>query len=150
MIVRARRAAARWQLALGLGCLVNLPFPLASQEQDDLTAAMERVRTAWLAHDYPGVVASSDTVRLQLPGVGRAAAVRPSHAARVLREYLDSANEIAFELRNYREVSEGHTYAQMTRRYVVRGTSDERLETVFLGFRVVDGAWSLREIRVTP
>jgi hypothetical protein len=129
---------------------VNLPVPLAAQEQEELNAVMEGVRTAWLAHDYPGIVASSDTVRLQLPIVGRAVAVRPSHAARVLREYLRSSNEIDFEFRNYRTVSAGHTYAQMTRRYVVRGTSDERTETVFLGFRLVDGRWRLREVRVTP
>lgn len=111
---------------------------------------MEAVRAAWLAHDFPSIVASSDTVRLQLPNVGRAAAVRPSHAARVLREYLRSANEIAFEFRSFRSVSEGHSYAQMVRRYVVQGTADERVETVFLGFRLVNDRWRLREIRVTP
>jgi hypothetical protein len=115
-----------------------------------LDEAAERVRQAWLAHDYAGLVASSDTLRLQLPGIGRATPVRPPQAARVLREYLRSANEIAFELRHFRSVAEGHSYAQMVRRYVVQGTSDERVETVFLGFRWLEGQWRLREVRVTP
>ena len=43
-----------------------------------------------------------------------------------------------------------HAYAEMVRVYAVLGTSDERVETVFLGFRRVDGDWGVREIRVTP
>ncbi len=118
--------------------------------QSPLQQAVEVARLAWLQHDFSGLVKSSDTVRLQLPEGGRAPSVRPAHAARVLEEYLRSANEIAFELRNIREASDDHAYAQLVRRYVVQRTSDERVETVFLGFRRVEGRWLLREVRITP
>lgn len=118
--------------------------------QTPLDQAVEAVRVAWLRHDYEGLVASSDTVRLQLPEVGRTPAVPPAHAASVLEEYLSSANEIAFEVRQVRPASEDHAYVEITRRYVVQGTSDERVETVFLGFRRIAGLWRLREVRVTP
>ena len=129
--------------------LVLCPVPRVVA-QSPLQIAVETARLAWLEHDYSGLVKSSDTVRLQLPEVGRAPAVRPAHAARVLEEYLVSASEIAFELRGIRESADNHAYAQLVRRYAVRGTSDERVETVFLGFRLVDGRWRLREVRVTP
>jgi hypothetical protein len=67
----------------------------------------------------------------------------------MLEEYLLTANEVAFDLGRIREASEGHAYAQLVRRYVVRGTSDERVETVFLGFRLLGGRWRLREVRIT-
>ena len=118
--------------------------------QSPLQQAVELARLAWLQHDFRGLVESSDTVRLQFPEGGRAPSVRPAHAARVLEEYLVSANEIAFELRSIREASDDHAYAQLVRRYVVQRTSDERVETVFLGFRRVEGRWLLREIRITP
>ena len=73
-----------------------------------------------------------------------------ARAARVLRDYLESANEVSFTLRSIRIVNENHAYAEMARVYTVRGTSDERVETVFLGFRRVSGQWRIREVRVTP
>jgi hypothetical protein len=131
-----------------VGLLLQAAGPAAGQTA--LDRAVEAARVAWLQHDYAGLVASSDTVRLQLPEVGRTPAVAPAHAASVLEEYLSSANEIAFEVRQVRPASEDHAYVEITRRYVVRGTSDERVETVFLGFRRIEGRWRLREVRVTP
>jgi hypothetical protein len=131
-----------------LGLLLHAAGPAAGQTE--LDRAVEAARVAWLQHDYEGLVASSDTVRLQLPEVGRTPAVLPAHAASVLEEYLSSTNEIAFEVRQIRPASEGHAYVEITRRYVVEGTSDVRVETVFLGFRRIEGRWRLREVRVTP
>ncbi len=152
MTDRTRRWGSRSRLALSLvaGTLLVASGLRGQTQTPGLDRAAEKVRQAWLAHDYSGLVASSDTLRLQLPGIGRAASVRPQQAASVLREYLRSANEIAFELRHFRNVADGHSYAQMVRRYVVQGTSDERVETVFLGFRWLGGVWRLREVRVTP
>ena len=141
-----RWTAARWALCVA----VWAPGALTGQDPGALEGTVEEARRAWLRHDFELVVASSDTVRLQLPGVVSSASMRPGHAAAVLEEYLESANEIAFELRNIRVVSEDHRYAQMVRRYVVKGTSDERIETVYLGFRRLNGIWRLREVRVTP
>ena len=133
-----------------LGGVVHAGRPQPTVAQTPLQQAVEAARLAWMGHDYSGLVASSDTVRLQLPEMGRAAAVHPAHAARVIEEYLSSANEIAFELRRIRPASEDHAYAQLIRRYVVEGTADERTETVLRGFRRLDGRWRLREVRVTP
>ncbi len=136
--------------ATALAAVLMLLVAEGVAAQSPLQQAVELARLAWLQHDFSGLVESSDTVRLQFPEGGRAPSVRPAHAARVLEEYLVSANEIAFELRNIRQASDDHAYAQLVRRYVVRRTSDERVETVFLGFRRVDGRWLLREIRITP
>ena len=131
-----------------LGMLLHGGDPAAAQTP--LDQVVEAVRIAWLAHDYEGLVASGDTVRLQLPKVGRTPAIPPAHAASMLEEYLSPSNEIAFEVGRVRPASEDHAYVQITRRYVVQGTSDERVETVFLGFRRIEGRWRLREVRVTP
>ena len=143
-----RGTATRRTAGMTVGFL--LVFGQAAQAQSRLETAVETARLAWLQHDYAGLLESSDTVRLQLPEGGRSPAVRPAHAARVLAEYLVSANEIAFELRIIRDAADDHAYAQLVRRYVVRGTSDERVETVFLGFRRIEGQWRLREVRITP
>ena len=140
----------RFHRATALATVLVVLIAEGVTAQSPLQQAVELARVAWLQHDFSGLVKSSDTVRLQLPKGGRAPSVRPAHAARVLEEYLVSANEIAFELRNIREASDDHAYAQLLRRYVVQRTSDERVETVFLGFRRVEGRWLLREVRITP
>jgi hypothetical protein len=128
-----------------------LPACAAGQSTPaELETAVDMASTAWMGHNYRGLLAGSDTVRLQLPDVGRSPAVRPSHAVRVLRGYVESATEVSFTLRSIRIVNENHAYAEMARVYAVAGTADERVETVFLGFRRVDGEWRIREVRVTP
>ena len=136
-------------LALPLAALLTGAAPTAVSAQMDLEEIVELVRKAWLRHDYEELLASSDTVRLQFPEIGRQQGVPPAHAARVLREYLSSADEVSFELYQILTASEDHRYAQLVRKYVVRRTTDERVETVFLGFRRVEGRWRLREVRVT-
>ena len=39
---------------------------------------------------------------------------------------------------------------ELERRYVVVGTSDERHETLFLGFRRTGDSWVLAELRTAP
>jgi len=39
---------------------------------------------------------------------------------------------------------------ELERRYQVVGTSDERRETVFLGFRRAGDSWVLAELRTAP
>ena len=136
-------------LVLFLAGVLQLGVPRSATGQMGLEEAVELARSTWLSHDYVRLFASSDTVRLQLPGIGRHQGLQPAHAARFLKEYLAAANEIDFGLKRIRTASEDHAYAQLIRRYVVRGTTDERVETVFLGFRRVDGRWRLREVRVT-
>ena len=148
-LARHRSLQRALVLALPLAALLTGAAPTAVSAQLDLEEIVELVRKAWLRHDYEELLASSDTVRLQFPEIGRQQGVPPAHAARVLREYLSSADEVSFELHQILTASEDHRYAQLVRKYVVRRTTDERVETVFLGFRRVAGRWRLREVRVT-
>ncbi len=118
--------------------------------QVTLEEAAERARGLWLAHDVTGLVSGSDTIRLQIPGVGFQSALGPAQAARLLDRYLETAREIAFELRGVRLAGPDHGYAEGGRRYVVQGTSEERQETVYVGFRQVGGTWRVREVRIVP
>ncbi|HWP36067.1 MAG TPA: hypothetical protein VNL18_00800 [Gemmatimonadales bacterium] len=120
----------------------------SAQAQEGLEQAAERARAAWLRHDVDDLLASSDTVRLQLPGVTRSAALEPGQAARLLARYLGSAREVEFDLVGLRRAAQDHGYAEGVRRFVIEGTSDERRETVFIGLRQVDGVWRVREVRV--
>jgi hypothetical protein len=120
----------------------------SSRAQEGLEQAAQRARAAWLRHDVEGLFAASDTVRLQLPGVTRSAALEPGQAARLLARYLGSAREVELEVMVLRLAAEDHGYAEALRRFVIAGTADERRETVFIGFRQVGGTWRVREVRV--
>ncbi len=122
----------------------------SASAQVDLERAVNQARSAWLVHDVHALVSSSDTVRLQLPGIAVSASLKPPQAARLLRRYLKPSQERTFTLQDVRRLAPDHAYAEVERYYVVRGTSEERAETVFLGFRLLEGTWRLREVRVTP
>lgn len=140
---------ATWFTALALWGLVG-QGPALLQGQGSLERAVARAREMWMSHDMAGLLASSDTVRLQLPGVGRSVSLSPGQATRLLLRYVEGAEELSFELVGIRSASADHGYVEALRRYLVRGTRDEREETVFLGFRAVGGQWRLREVRVVP
>jgi hypothetical protein len=131
-----------------VGLAVLLASGLAAQTP--LDSAVQQARSAWLGHDVATLVQSSDTVRLNIPGTATAASLKPGQAARILGRYLRSSQERGFSLVGVRRLADDHAYAELDRAYVVRGTSEERRERVFLGFRRLDGAWRLREVRVTP
>ncbi len=129
--------------------LVSLGIPGLARAQADLTVVLRDARTAWLTHEVQDLVRQSDTVRLHLPGV-TAASLRPVQAARLLADYLKPTREVTFEVRGLRTLADDHAYAEVQRVFLVLGTEEEREETVFLGYRRLDGYWSLREVRVMP
>ncbi len=131
-----------------LALAILVPSSLGAQAT--LEEAAGRAREQWLAHDVAGLVSGSDTIRLQLPGVAFFAALAPGQAARLLDRYLEAAREIGFELRGVRAAGADQGYAEGRRRYVVRGTSEEREEMVYVEFRLVGGTWRLREVRIVP
>ena len=102
------------------------------------------------SHDARSLVATSDTVRLRIPDVTGSQALRPAQAARLLSQYLASSEEMGMTLREIRYVADDHAYAELERQHVVQGTAERRVQTVFFGFRRLDGTWRLREVRVTP
>ncbi len=138
----------RGAVVVGAALLSWSAVPVAAQ--DPLDAAVEQARLAWLDHDVDRLVAGSDTVRLNLPGVARAASLRPAQAAKLLWQYVKRSEEREFSLRELRRRAPDHAYAEVLRRYVVQGTTEERVETAFLGFRMLGGQWQLREVRITP
>ncbi len=125
-------------------------FPVAAQPPQSFEGAVEVARLAWLQHDFETFLSLSDTIRLHLPdGVG-GLAIRPHHAGRVLKEYLKDALELEMALRSVRSLSDDHRYAEMSRRFVVQGTEDEREQTVFFGLRLGPEGWAIREVRISP
>ena len=96
------------------------------------------------------LLASSDTVRLQVPGIVTSASMKPGQAGALLQKHLKAAKEIGLDLVRIRRLAEDHAYAELARTYLVKGTSEERIERVFFGFRRLEGTWRLREVRVTP
>jgi hypothetical protein len=138
-------------LALVMG-LLTAPVPGArpAVAQASLDQVIASAQAAWLAHDVSDLVSGSDTVRLRLPGIAPSASLKPGQAARLLEQYLKPTKELSFGESGRRELASDHVYAEMQRIYVVKGTDEERSETVLLGFRRIDGRWVLREVRVTP
>lgn len=128
--------------------------PAVAQDSGDrgqgLEPAVERARGAWLAHDVGTLLGGSDTVRLQVPGIASSPAMKPGQAGTLLLQHLKEAKEIGLDLVRIRRLADDHAYAELARSYVVKGTSEERSERVFFGFRQVEGAWRLREVRITP
>ena len=137
-------------LTIALTAFILCATQPAAGQDGTLMEAVQAAQQAWLSHDVGALVSSSDTVRLHIPDLPPSASLRPGQASRLLDRYLSPTEEISFELQNVRELQADHAYAEVQRVFVVKGTTEERRETVFLGFRLIDGTWSLREVRVTP
>lgn len=124
--------------------------------QGTLEEAARRAQTAWLAHDPQALVGRSTALVLQIPGADPSSPLGRAQAVELLRRYLRPTEERALEVVAIRELEAGRAVVELQRRFVVAGTRDERLETLFLGFRRVSGAalrgdqWVLAEVRSAP
>jgi hypothetical protein len=123
-----------------------LAGPLAAQG-GALAEAAQAARAAWQAHDVEALVAHSPRVVLQIPGADPSAPLARTQAAVLLGRYLTNAVERSVVVATVREVESGTGFVELERRYVVRGTTDERRETVFLGFGRAADRWVLVEVR---
>lgn len=115
--------------------------------QGGLGEAAAKARSAWLAHDPAALLAGSPGVTLEIPGADPSSAISRDQAGELLGRYLRSSEERAVEVRVARELEEGVGYVELQRRFIVRGTTEERSETVFLGFRRRGDAWVVVELR---
>jgi hypothetical protein len=123
---------------------------LQAQAQSGLREAAQAAGAAWMAHDAAGLI-QSESVTIRLRGGSQGPSpIQSTQAVRLISQYLAPASEIGFDLRTVREAGPDRGYAEARRRYVVRGTSDELSETVFLGFRFSGGHWRLVDIRTNP
>lgn len=134
---------------LFVGCAALL-VPVAARAQATLPAAAEQAQRAWLAHDPQALVGQSSSLVLQIPGADPSSPLGRAQAVELLRRYLRPAEERGLDVTAIREVEPGKGFVELTRRYVVGGTAELRHETLFLGFRRVNGEWRLAELRSAP
>jgi len=135
-----------WWLSISV-----LALPLAPVgAQNTLPDAAERAKRAWAEHDARALVGQSSNVVLQIPGADPSSPLGRSQAIELLRRYFRPAEERGLDVTAIREVEAGKGFVELTRRYVVAGTTELRRETLFLGYRMVGGAWRLAELRSAP
>lgn len=125
-------------------------LPLRAGAQSTLPDAAERAKQAVTAHDAEGLVGQSSNLVLQIPGADASSPLGRSQAVELLRRYFRQAEERGLDVTAIREVEPGKGFVELTRRYVVTGTSELRHETLFLGYRLVGGEWRLAELRSAP
>jgi hypothetical protein len=128
--------------------LLAVGVPAAAQAT--LPAAAARAKQAWLAHDPQALVGQSSSLVLQIPGADPSSPLGRAQAVELLRRYLRAVEERGLDVAVIREVEPGKGFVELTRRYVVAGTSELRRETLFLGFRLQAGRWALAELRSAP
>ena len=119
----------------------------AGAQTGTLESAARAAREAWLAHDVTGLVGGSSGIVLQIAGAAPSSPVGRAQAEELLRRYLATGTEVAVTIVTVRAVEAARGFVELERRYVVRGTTDPRRETVFLGFRRVGERWELSEVR---
>jgi hypothetical protein len=117
--------------------------------QVDLAVAVEAARSAWMRHDARALFSTSDTVRLRLPEVPATQGLQPAQAVRLLVAFWAGASEIQLDVRDVRQVADGHAYAELERGFGVRGTGDRQVQSLYFGFRLEGDVWRLREVRIT-
>jgi hypothetical protein len=132
------------RLILCAAALIVLP---RLHSQGTLADAARRAESAWQSHDADGLVGRSPAVVLQLPGADPSAALGRAQAIQLLRRHFQSATERRVAVGAITEREPGRGVVELDRVYVVRGTADERHETVFLGFQRLNEQWLLVEIR---
>jgi len=140
----------RWLAGVALVLSPALTCGTRLAAQASLAAATEQARSAWLAHDPQGLVGQSGSIALQIPGADPSSPLDRAQAAELLRRHWRTAVERSLTVRGVHELESGKGYAELERCYVVAGTSDERQETIFLGFQKVGASWWLTELRSAP
>jgi hypothetical protein len=133
---------------LSLSALVLLPIP--GQGQATLSDAAARATQAWAAHDPQALVGQSSNLVLQIPGADPSSPLGRPQAIELLRRYFRPAEERGLDVTAIREVEPGRGFVELTRRYVVAGTTELRHETLFLGYRLIGDEWRLVELRSAP
>jgi hypothetical protein len=121
-----------------------------AEGQGTLSAAAERAKQALSSHDAQSLVGQSSTVVLQIPGADPSSPLGRPQAIELLRRYLRSAEERGLDVTTIREIEPGKGFIEISRRYVVSGTTELRHETLYLGYRLLDGDWRLVELRSAP
>jgi len=133
---------------LSLFALVLLPA--GSPCQATLSDAADKAKDAWTKHDAEALVGQSSNLVLQIPGADPSSPLGRPQAIELLTRYFRPSEERGLDVTAIREVEPGKGFVELTRRYVVSGTTELRHETLFLGYRLVEGEWRLVELRSAP
>jgi hypothetical protein len=129
--------------------VILMAAPVAAGAQArDLDRAAERARRAWFDHDVAALVSDSPRLVIQLPGAEPSVALGPNQAAALLSNFLDSGQEVETLVRAARQVGPGRGYVELQRKYRVAGTQNTRVQVLLLGYRRIEGGWTLVEFRV--
>lgn len=124
--------------------LAGLAFVLGQDPQ----AAITRLRESWSRQDTPGIVGGAGRVVVQLPGEAATAPLAAGQAARALGRLFRDATEVGLEIDGVRTLGNETVYAEMRRRFRVRGSDGAVVQRVFAAFRLEGGQWRLAELRI--
>lgn len=136
---------AWWLSICGLAVLAT-----RGDAQGTLPAAAERAKRAWSAHDPEALVGQSSNIVLQIPGADPSSPLGRAQAIELVRRYFRPAEERGLDITAIREVEAGKGFVELTRRYVIAGTTEVRRETLYLGYRLLGREWRLVELRSAP
>ena len=125
-----------------------LPALAIALAQNPHQAAIDRLRQAWAEQDAAGVVAGATRVVLQLPGQAATAPLSSEQAARALDRLFADATERGLDVDAIRTLGAETVYAEMRRRFRVRGSEEEVVQRVFVAFRLEGGRWRPVEWRI--
>jgi hypothetical protein len=114
----------------------------------DPTAEISRLRASWSRQDAAGIFAGGTRVVVQLPGEVATAPLPTDQAARALARLFIDATEIGLDVETVRTLGREAVYAEMRRRFRVRGSDATMEQRVFAAFRLDAGRWRLEELRV--
>ena len=124
--------------------LAGLVVTLAADPQ----AAIARLRESWSRQDAAGIVAGATRVVVQLPGEAATAPLSAEQAARALDRLFRDATEVGLDVDAVRTIGSETVYAEMRRRFRVRGSGGTVEQRVFAAFRLDAGEWRLAELRI--
>lgn len=125
-----------------------------AQVPDSASVALAEVGTsaakAWQARDFARLIDPGTTIQLRLPGADPSASVGQAQAVALLRAYVRGTTELSTEVRSAREVGPDRAFVDLRRHFRPDGTSEERVESVLLGYRRGASGWRLADLRVVP
>jgi hypothetical protein len=114
----------------------------------DPASEIGRLRASWARQDAPGIVTGATRVVIQLPGEPATAPLPSDQAARALAGLFVDATEVGLDVDTVRTLGHEAVYAEMRRRFRVRGSEGTVEQRVFAAFRLDGGRWRLQELRV--
>lgn len=114
----------------------------------DPTSAIDRLRAAWSRQDITGIVGGAERVVVQLPGEAATAPLATEQAARALARLFVDATEVGLDVDAVRTLGNETVYAELRRRFRVRGSDATAEQRIFAAFRLDEGRWRLVELRI--